>query len=200
MDHDCSRESGPHLGGGSLLTLIWAAVLGQEASSSPTKVQPAAASLGMWSFPTEGIAFGFHLHFLHPAPCEWEQLLVPPPVRGPPLPERRVCFPFPGMPPGSCFSFSSPVGLEARLSADPQGQASRDRGGTSGRGGVRCLSSTLSPPCAGARVPEHLGARSQHVDTWSVSLAPPLLWAAIEDALCLDSGFLALPGLSDLPS
>lgn len=122
------------------------AVLSQEASSSPTRVQPSATSLGMWRFRRDGIAFGFHLHFFHPTPCEWEQLLLPPPVREPPLPEKRVCFPFPGAPPGSCFSFSSPVGLEARLSEDPHGRASRDRRRTSGRGGVRCLSIRLCLP------------------------------------------------------
>lgn len=129
-------------------------VLSQEASSSPTRVQPAATSLGMWRFWRDGIAFGFHLHFFHPTPCEWEQLLLPPPVREPHLPEKRVCFPFPGALPGSCFSFSSPVGLEARLSEDPQGRASRDRRRTSGRGGVRCLSIRLCLPvywCSGPR-------------------------------------------------
>ena len=54
--------------------------------------------------------------------------------------------PVPGALPSSCFSFSSPVGLEARLSEDPQGQASRDSGRTSGRGGVRGLSIRLCLP------------------------------------------------------
>lgn len=62
-----------------------------KASFSPARSSSAATFHCMWRFWRDGIEFVFHLSFFCPTRFDWEQALLLPPVRGMPLPKKRVC-------------------------------------------------------------------------------------------------------------